>query len=323
MKHTIYILFCACVMLLGCVSLHADDDCDLALQEAREALDDGNYQKAKDLCNYVIVVCGSSYGNVSSLMADVKDAMSPKLTLSRTSLSVGPSATTEYITVSSNRPWKIKFGSGAMYSVTRSGNQLVVKINENTTSSSRTDYFKIVTEDGNKEVKVSLSQSAPRRSQSTGTSNSGASNRSTSSSSSYSSAHTPSATIHDVWVEHNKYEGGEKGMRIHIKMEVVNLNAKKCRAIAYFYDSNSNPLVDRNDSYRTTDGKVSVGKDFTPSYDNSTFSDFTMFMPYSELHVSYKSTIRFFVTLWNKSVSPNKELTDSNWMSFTYTPSSY
>ena len=77
MKHTIYILFCACVMLLGCVSLYADDDCDLALQEAREALDDGNYQKAKDLCNYVIVVCGSSYGNVSSLMAEVTYSFQP------------------------------------------------------------------------------------------------------------------------------------------------------------------------------------------------------------------------------------------------------
>ena len=218
----------------------------------------------------------------------------PYLTVSETELSASASGGTQYITVSSNRAWKIKYPTAAMYSVTRNGNQLTVRINENTSSDSRTDFFKVAFEDESKEIKITIRQSGR-------TSN-------------------VSASIESIWVDHNVYQDGKKGMRIHIKMNLDNLRGKNCRASAYFYDENGTALVDRNDDYCTTDGKVSCGRNFSPSYDSSTFSDFELFMPYSELHLSSYRSLKFSVSLWNRSVSPNQEMTTSGWTYFTYTP---
>lgn len=67
---------------------------------------------------------------------------------------------TRTITVTSNRSWEIQYPTSNMYSVTRSGNTLTVKVNENTTSSSREDFFNVKTTDGSKTVKVKISQGA-------------------------------------------------------------------------------------------------------------------------------------------------------------------
>ena len=82
----------------------------------------------------------------------------PYLTVSRSSISASSSGKTEYITVSSNTTWEVQYPSGTMYSVSRNGNSLTVKINENTTSESRTDYFNVKTTDGTIVKKIKLSQ---------------------------------------------------------------------------------------------------------------------------------------------------------------------
>ena len=69
MKHLLYSLCCVCALLLGSVTVYADEDCDQSLREARQAYNAGQYQRAKDLCNYVISVCGANYGGVNSLMS--------------------------------------------------------------------------------------------------------------------------------------------------------------------------------------------------------------------------------------------------------------
>lgn len=81
------------------------------------------------------------------------------LSLDKTSISTYSSGTTEYISVSCNTAWEVQYASGTMYSVTRSGNTLIVKINPNTTTNSRSDYFNVKTTDGSQIVKVNLSQS--------------------------------------------------------------------------------------------------------------------------------------------------------------------
>ena len=70
-------------------------------------------------------------------------------------------------------------------------------------------------------------------------------------------AYPPEARILKVWVDHNQFEDGVKGMRIHVKFEVDNLKGGKGSVIAYFYYKNGNPLKDFNEKYRTTNGEVS------------------------------------------------------------------
>lgn len=379
---------CLCVMGVICSApIHADEDCDLTLKDAKAAYNAGEYSKAKKLYDYVVTICGSNYGNASSWSQKCQDALNPKLSVSRsnisvsaysgttsitvtsnrtwklantssslftvnrsgdnisisysanpnttsrsdyfdvvttdgsksvrvhirqdakanttpfltvnkTSISASSSGTTEYITVSSNTTWEVQYASGTMYSVTRDGNTLTVKINANTSTDSRNDYFNVKTTDGTKVQKISLSQ--------------------TGRSSSYSS--TPSAKINKIWVDHNVYMDGRKGMKIHINMNAYNLKSKSCRASAYFYTESGTALVDTNGNYQTTNGKVSCGENFKPGYDNTIYEDFTLFMPYGELHITYKGSFKFKVCLWNNSVSPNDEMVCSDWTYFTYTP---
>ena len=379
-KKIFFVLIILCTVSL-CVFA---DDCSDALTEAKSLYNSGNYAKAKSLFEYVKSECGSTYGDATNWIAKCNDALTPKLSLSRTSISVGASSgsttitvscnrtwvlkntssnmfsvyksgntitiqyysnastssrsdyfdvetadgsksirvnfyqsgktaspslsvsktsisagasgTTEYITVTCNTTWEVQYPSGNMYSVTRNGNSLTVKINANSSTESRSDYFNIKTTDGSKVQKIQLSQGGK---------------------SSYSNK---SAKINRVWVDHNVYEDGMKGMRIHINMNAYNLKSKQCRASVYFYTDSGTALTDRNNNYHTTDGKVSCGENFNPGYDNTIYEDFTIFMPYNELHIYTKGSYKFYVLLWDKSVSPSQELAESDGVGFTYTP---
>lgn len=105
----------------------------------------------------------------------------------------------------------------------------------------------------------------------------------------------PEVSFKKIWVEHNVYSGGKKGMRIHVKFNINNMKGKRCSAVAYFYDSYGNPLVDLNGSYRTTDGHVSTSNSFCPPYDNAVKNDLILFLPYSELHQGRNASLYFKV----------------------------
>ena len=214
------------------------------------------------------------------------------LSVSKTSISAGASGITEYITVTSSKPWEIQYPSGTMYSVTRSGNTLTVKILPNSSTESRSDYFNVKTTDGSKVQKIELKQTGK----------------------SYSSI-SPKAKIHKVWAEHNVMYDGKKCMEIHVKFEVDNMKGKTGRVSAYFYTDSGTALTDYNSSYRTTSGKVSVGEDFTPSYDNSIWNDFVLYIPNSELHITNSGDYKFFVNIWSHN---SDDLAESDWVSFTY-----
>ncbi len=130
---------------------------------------------------------------------------------------------------------------------------------------------------------------------------------------------TSSAKINKIWVDHAAYENGVSGMRIHVNMNTYNLNSKQCQLAAYFYTESGTALIDTNGQYTTVKGNVSIGESFTPPYDNTLYEDFTLFMPYRELHISQDGNYMFHVILWNTSVSPIRELSRSAWTTFQYT----
>lgn len=121
--------------------------------------------------------------------------------------------------------------------------------------------------------------------------------------------------FHRVWVEHNVTENNQKGMRIHAKFEVDNLKDVSCKIIAYFYYDSGGKLKDTNDRYCTIDGYVSASKGFTPSYKNSIYHDFELFMPNDELHMSDgKHKLKFCLALHDGS----DFFADSSWYYFDY-----
>lgn len=341
-------LLCALTCLCYIAAL-ADEDCDQAVYEAKIAYNAGNYAKAKSLFDYVVSECGANYGNAASWSQKCKDELTPKLTASRTYISVGAtsgttsinvtsnrewklqnttsgmfsvsknggsvtinyytnaksssrsdyfdivtldgsksvritiaqsaaaatltvsktevscsaSGTTEYLTVSCSKAWEIQYPSGSMYSATRNGNTVTITINANTSTSDRADFFNIRTTDGSKVQKISLSQTG----------------KSSASSSSY-------AVINDVTVDHNVYQNGQKGMKIHVKFDAYSVLNHTIKVCVYFHYSGGNALKGiRGSDYCTSDGHVTVQTSSTATYTNSTWTDFTLFMPYTNLNM--------------------------------------
>ncbi len=160
-----------------------------------------------------------------------------------------------------------------------------LKINANK-SSYRSDWFTV--ECGGKSVRIYIRQAANT---------------------------APTGEIHKVWVDHNVYEDGVKGMRVHVKFSVYGMKGKSGQCALYFYDNQGESLRDINQRYRTSNGNVATHDDFTPGYENTIYNDFDVFMPYSELHITRSGSYKFDVIVWYGQ----KELAESSWVGFTYT----
>lgn len=91
-----------------------------------------------------------------------------------------------------------------------------------------------------------------------------------------------SATINKVWLEHDVSQGNVSGMNIHLNFDVSGMKGRKGIIGVYFYDGEKECLKDRNGKYQSS-GDVATGDSYRPSYDNSTYKDFTIFMPTREL----------------------------------------
>ena len=126
--------------------------------------------------------------------------------------------------------------------------------------------------------------------------------------------------IKDITIEHDVYEDGAKGMKIHLKFSVQNMKGSLGRCVAYMYYEDGTPLKDTNGSYRTTDGHCSFGKDFTPSYNSSTFNDFVIFVPITELEAGKgKYDMKFQCVIWDKSSDDSREIARSDYYYFILT----
>ncbi|MGN0235663.1 MAG: hypothetical protein ACI4BD_05030 [Paludibacteraceae bacterium] len=331
------LLFCS-------VALYADD-CSDALNEAKNLYNAGNYSKAKSLFNYVASECGANYGDATTWSKKCTEKLTPRLTVSRTNISVGASSGTTSITVTSNREWKLQNTNSNMYAVSKNGNSVTINYYANSVASSRSDYFDIVTEDGSKSVRVRINQSAAPVTLSVSKTSISCSasgtteyltvncnqaweiqypsgdmysttrngntvtvtinrNTSTASRTNYFNIKSTDgskvvkislsqtdgdsyATIEKVWVDHNVYENGQKGMRIHVKFDAYNVLNHSVKVCVYFhYSDGGNALKGiRGSGYCTSDGSVTVQSASKATYTNTTWSDFTLFMPYQKLNM--------------------------------------
>ena len=153
-------IICSIIILLCCGQFVIfADDCSDALTEAKTLYNSGDYAKAKSLFEYVKSECGSSYGDATNWITKCNDALTPKLSLSRTSVSVDASAGSTTITVTSNRNWVLKNISSNMFSVSKSGNTITIQYYANSSTNSRNDYFDVATADDSKSVRVYVYQS--------------------------------------------------------------------------------------------------------------------------------------------------------------------
>ena len=74
-------------------------------------------------------------------------------------------------------------------------------------------------------------------------------------------------------------------MKIHVKFSVNNMLNKQGVVSAWIHYENGNKLIltADNGAYTTPDKQVAVADRFSPTYVNSTYNDFVLFLPYNAI----------------------------------------
>lgn len=130
------------------------------------------------------------------------------------------------------------------------------------------------------------------------------------------------ATVNKVWLEHNVNSGSDNGLWVHSNIDVSGMKGKKIRVIAFFYDENKKILVDQQSQnvteFRNHLGQVLCFSDSKPTYDNSNYSDYKIFIPYRALPLTptkrtYYVHISVFDMTSNRYIDNNYE----QWEGFT------
>lgn len=117
--------------------------------------------------------------------------------------------------------------------------------NANTTTVKRSDYMKVKA--AGKEIRIDITQDAPDG---------------------------PTANIKNMWVEHNVFNNGTKGMKVHINLDVNGMKGQTVKYCLFFYKKdNTTKLVNSYGSH------ISASATDTSPYDSTNWSDWWLFIP--------------------------------------------
>ena len=95
----------------------------------------------------------------------------------------------------------------------------------------------------------------------------------------------PSGTVEIISIDYDVFQDDVYGMNIHLQFQADNLEDVPAWAVVYFELADGTPLQDYDGVYTNSDGTISASAEFTPIYASAVYEDFTIFMPYSQLHM--------------------------------------
>ena len=155
------------------------------------------------------------------------------------------------ITISTDGDWEISVNVADWAQLTKYSNSVVLRVPRNTSRSSRSDYFEVRAV--NYTRRVNFSQNGDD---------------------------SPYAQINRIWVDHNVYYNGAKGMKIHASYDIVNMKDKNVYMYTYFYyGDNSTPLKNPYGN------QLSMSSSGVAPYESTTFNDTWHFIPYTNLNM--------------------------------------
>lgn len=160
------------ILLALSASIFADETCDQALAEGKTLYNSGKYKQAKEMFDFVVSECGDSYGDAATWSMKCKDKNEPTLTVSTKSIGIGAGNGSTFITVTSNRSWKVENNSSTFFTLSKNGNKVTINYSENVSITSRSGYFDVVTTDGTRSVRVKINQEGKEEKKVTNTSTS-------------------------------------------------------------------------------------------------------------------------------------------------------
>lgn len=155
------------------------------------------------------------------------------------------------ITVYTDGNWYVDVDVASWGHLSKYSDSVTLRVDPNASSSSRTDYFILKSGDYTKRINITQSGNT-----------------------------APSGDITRVWVEHNVYYNGAKGMKIHASYDVVNMKDKNVYMYTFFYyGDNSTPLKNPYGNH------LSMSSSGVAPYESTTFNDAWHFIPYTNLNM--------------------------------------
>jgi len=116
-------------------------------------------------------------------------------------------------------------------------------------------------------------------------------------------------------LKHDMFKDGVKGLEIHHPLTVQAMKDQELEVTCFFYYEAGGALRDTNQRYYTSAGDVSVMDKVAVQYVDATFNDFTLFIPYDELHLpAGKSDLKIRCEAFDKGVS----IGQSDWLHLWY-----
>lgn len=287
------------------IEIYTDGECQISTQPESwaHANINGNSislsvdeNPGKKRTDYFVIKSGSYTERINISQAGKQASF---LNPSQTDISVSHYGGTRTITVSTDGTWEFGTDTESWIDLSRSGNTITLDISSHSGSSDRSDYFTI--KSGNLEKRINITQSADN---------------------------TPGAEVNRVWVEHNIQRTGYNSvynaywgwqqvpytynvMRIHVDFDVDNMKGKTIRVCAYFYDEDGDKMRSSSNSYKTSDGQVTVQGTATATYKNTNWSNFTLEIPYSAIT---KGDNKFIIQIQDNN---GKYLGESDYEYFT------
>ncbi len=134
-------------------------------------------------------------------------------------------------------------------------------------------------------------------------------------------ASAQTGSISKIWLEHGVTENNTKGLRVHVTAHLTGMKGIPIHAIAYFDSPQGTGIKDLNGAYCTSGGTVCASTKITPTYEQSTYNDLGIFIPYEELHMS-PGTKTYYCRVFLQNLNNNQFLTHSEFVSFNGTGSS-
>lgn len=99
------------------------------------------------------------------------------------------------------------------------------------------------------------------------------------------------AVLNNCYVVHKDWDraGTNQGMRFHVNLSVSEKKGQDvwCIIEIGYYDGEKIYYVSRSGGNYTYNGHLAISTKLTPSYDNSTWNDLQLFLPYNEFHQVY------------------------------------
>lgn len=88
-----------------------------------------------------------------------------------------------------------------------------------------------------------------------------------------------SAQINTTWLEHFVNDG----LRIHVDMQTSNLLNHQVEVVCFFWFKDGRKVISTDDNYRAPDKQIATSIKVTPGYQECTYNDLQLWIPYSQI----------------------------------------